>query len=224
MKIDTFDFKKKYYIVAVLLFVIGYVIAIMDSPFNWLSMFVFGMISLWMLYGRTNLLNLFLPIKRQRLWFILKYLAILIALEVAAVLFVLYFYPSVFHSLERINLAAIPSKDHYFFLERVLRTLEQLISLVGEEVAMASILLPLINLFSKGTLSRFAWPIINVLGCIIFMLLHLPRYHFNWGVVFIIGVTRYPITASWKATNSLRGGIYVHWLSDIPLIVGLLFG
>ncbi|MCM2629473.1 bacteriocin immunity protein, partial [Lactiplantibacillus plantarum] len=110
----------------------------------------------------------------------------------------------------------------YPLIERVWIAFTLLVSLVGEEVGMASISIPLIRLLSQTQLKKYAWPIINVLGCIVFACLHLPHYHFNWLYPLIVGITRYPITASWRSANTLRSGIYVHWISDAVLIIGTL--
>ncbi|USS86675.1 hypothetical protein M3M38_00935 [Fructilactobacillus cliffordii] len=88
---------------------------------------------------------------------------------------------------------------------------------------MASILLPLIHLLLRTKLKRFAWPIVNISGCILFALLHLPHYHFELLMPLIVGITRYPITASWKDSNTLWSGIYIHWISDFALIMSALF-
>ncbi|MCT3287493.1 bacteriocin immunity protein [Lactiplantibacillus pentosus] len=217
------DFKRKYYPLVLVLFVAGYMGAIFfNRYFDWLAMLTAGMISLVILYGSSNLNRFFQPLPSPKWRIVLKYVLLLFVMEIVAIVVVAIVYPDALLSFRNTTMAARSTGLDVPLIERIWIAMTLLVSLVGEEVGMASISIPLIQLLSHTRLRKFAWPIINVLGCVLFALMHLPHYHFNWIYPVIVGLTRYPITASWRSANTLRSGIYVHWISDAVLIIGTL--
>ncbi|MDI5786174.1 bacteriocin immunity protein [Lactiplantibacillus plantarum] len=217
------DFKEKYYPLVLVLFVAGYMGAIfLNIYFDWLAMLTAGIISLVMLYGFSNLKLFFQPLPSPKWRIVVKYVLLLLVLEVTAIVVIAIINSHALLSFHNTTLTTSSTGRDYPLIERVWIAFTLLVSLVGEEVGMASISIPLIRLLSQTQLKKYAWPIINVLGCIVFACLHLPHYHFNWLYPLIVGITRYPITASWRSANTLRSGIYVHWISDAVLIIGTL--
>ncbi|KLD58856.1 bacteriocin immunity protein, partial [Lactiplantibacillus plantarum] len=188
----------------------------------WLAMLTAGIISLVMLYGFSNLKLFFQPLPSPKWRIVMKYVLLLFVLEVTAIVVIAIINSHALLSFHNTTLTTNSTGRDYPLIERVWIAFTLLVSLVGEEVGMASISIPLIRLLSQTQLKKYAWPIINVLGCIVFACLHLPHYHFNWLYPLIVGITRYPITASWRSANTLRSGIYVHWISDAVLIIGTL--
>ncbi|MDN6053187.1 MAG: bacteriocin immunity protein [Lactobacillus sp.] len=217
------DFKRRYYPLVLVLFVAGYMGAIfLNIYFDWLAMLTAGIISLVMLYGFSNLKLFFQPLPSPKWRIVVKYVLLLFILEVIAIVVIAIINSHALLSFHNTTLTTSLTGRDYPSIERVWIAFTLLVSLVGEEVGMASISIPLIRLLSQTKLKKFAWPIINILGCIVFACLHLPHYHFNWIYPLIVGITRYPITASWRSANTLRSGIYVHWISDAVLIIGTL--
>ncbi|GAB6092933.1 CPBP family glutamic-type intramembrane protease [Furfurilactobacillus curtus] len=218
---ENFNFKNKYYPLTVLLFIIGYLNQLSMSHFlSWLSMLLTGMLSLGILYGFHHIPDFFRPLPSPKWRVLLKYVLQLFVFELIAILLVVLTKPA---ELVAINPAG--TRAYLTTLSVIMRlwlTFKLLVSIVGEEVAMASLLLPLIRLVSQTKFKNHSWPIVNLIGCIIFMFLHLPHYQMNWAYVFIVGVSRYPLTASWRGANSLRNGIYVHWISDATTLLSVL--
>lgn len=216
-------FKRKYYPVVLVVFIVGYMGAIfLDYHFNWLTMFTAGIISLIILYGFSNLKIFFRPLSSPKWRILLKYALLMVVMQLIVILCIVVFYPQGLSVVHNAPLTANVSEIDYPLIQRIWITFTIMVSIVGEEVGMASIVIPLIHLISQTKLKRFAWPIVNIMGCILFALLHLPHYHFNLIYPLIVGITRYPMTASWRAADSLRSSIYIHWLADAVLIVSIL--
>ena len=218
------DFKRRNYPIVFILFVAGYMGAIfLDYHLNWLTMLTAGIVSLIILYGFSNLKLFFQPLSSPKLRILLKYVLLLFVFQLVLVSCISLIYPQ---GLTSVNNAPLNSNasgiDSYPLIERIWIIFTIMISIVGEEVGMASISVPLIHLLSQTKLKKFAWPIVNIMGCIQFGSLHIPHYHFNLIYPLIVGITRYPMTASWRPANTLRSSIYIHWLADSVLIIGTL--
>ncbi|MGR3742409.1 CPBP family glutamic-type intramembrane protease [Companilactobacillus sp. DQM5] len=100
------------------------------------------------------------------------------------------------------------------------------ISLVGEELIVASVVLPIYSyLAQRKTNKKNAWLIALIVGSVFFGMLHLPTYSWNWyHAVVIIGLARVPFSMAWKKTDSLLGGIFTHIIYDYVLILIVLLG
>ncbi|USS88368.1 bacteriocin immunity protein [Fructilactobacillus hinvesii] len=217
------SFKPAKYLIAFLLFLLGYAGAIfLDFNFNWLSMITTGLVSLVILYGYSNLKIFFRPFDWHKWRMLVWYLFLLFILEIIPILIVVFFFPNVIKSLRGTSIISESYQLHTPLILRIWVTFKILVSIVGEEVGMASISIPLIHLLLKTKMKKFAWPIVNSLGCLLLALLHLPHYHFELFMPLVVGITRYPITASWKKSNTLWSGIYIHWISDIVVIISAL--
>mgnify|MGYP003365198618 CR=1 FL=1 len=163
------DFKGKYYPLVLVLFVAGYMGAIfLNIYFDWLAMLTAGIISLVMLYGFSNLKLFFQPLPSPKWRIVVKYVLLLLVLEVTAIVVIAIINSHALLSFHNTTLTTSSTGRDYPLIERVWIAFTLLVSLVGEEVGMASISLPLIRLLSQTQLKKYAWPIINVLGCIVF--------------------------------------------------------
>ncbi|MDQ7936151.1 bacteriocin immunity protein [Lactiplantibacillus sp. WILCCON 0030] len=222
--------KRKYYPIVLILFIAGYLGAIfLDYHLNWLTMFMAGIVSLIILYGFSNLKLFFQPLSSPKLRILLKYALLMFVMQLVVIVFISIIYPQGLTSVNNVplnpNNAPLninASGIDYPLIERIWIIFTMMVSIVGEEVGMASISVPMIHLLSQTKLKKFAWPIVNIMGCILFGSLHIPHYHFNLIYPLIVGITRYPMTASWRSANTLRSSIYIHWLADSVLIIGTL--
>lgn len=215
-------FKKRYYPLVLTIFAVGFLgVNVLNVYFDWLSMLVAGTISLLVLYGWQNLKLFFHPVPSPKFRTLLKYTFAMFILEFVILLFLALFFQHSFSSLQGTALNYGPGVRPSLPI-RIWVTFTIVVSIVGEEVGMASISIPLVHILLQTKIKKLAWPLVNVLGCILFASLHLPHYHFHWAFPILVGITRYPITLSWKSTDTLRTGIYLHWISDAVAIISLL--
>ncbi|GKQ42402.1 hypothetical protein RD055328_03250 [Companilactobacillus sp. RD055328] len=100
------------------------------------------------------------------------------------------------------------------------------ISLIGEELIVASVALPIYTWLANTKLSRRdAWIIALIISSVFFGMLHLPTYDWNWyHAIVIIGLVRVPFSIVWRKTDSLLGGILAHIIYDYVLIAIAMLG
>ena len=98
------------------------------------------------------------------------------------------------------------------------------IGMIGEEVITAIFTFPVWGwLREKGLSSSLSFFLAAVFSSLIFGLFHLPIYGWNWlQCLLTIGLTRIPYTYAWKQMNSIWGGILLHYLFDLILILLVL--
>lgn len=218
----SLTFERRYYPIVLVIFLIGFVGAnMLGVYFDWLSMLTAGVINLSVLYGFSKIKFFFYPVPSPKFRTLLKYTFAMFVLEFMILLFLALFFQHSFSSLQGTALNYGPGTRPPLPI-RTWVTFTIAVSIIGEEVSMASISIPLVHILLQTKMKKIAWPIVNILGCILFALLHLPHYHFHWAFPILVGITRYPIVLSWKSTDTLRTGIYLHWISDIVALVGLL--
>ncbi|CAH1855905.1 CPBP family glutamic-type intramembrane protease [Convivina praedatoris] len=175
-----------------------------------------GMLSLVILYGVNGFKSLLKPmikgsIKRVIFGFLLANLIVFIFAGIC----MLFHISGAEHSFYRQS----PTKT-----EQLIFIVTSLIQIPGEELIMATFTLPMIEyIHNKGISTKSAWIWANLIGCFIFMLMHLPAYDYNLASVIMVGLGRYPFTSLWHQTQSLRGGIYVHLLFDLIRTVPRIF-
>ncbi|USS91113.1 bacteriocin immunity protein [Fructilactobacillus carniphilus] len=157
------SFEPKRYFIVFLLFLLGFAGEILlDSRFNWLSMIVTGLLSLVILYGFSNLHLFFQPFPWSKWRRLVWYVFLLFFLELIPILIVVLFFPNGFKSFHNTTMFNESYHLHAPLILKIWVTFKLLVSLVGEEVGMASISLPLIHLLLRTKLKRFAWPIVNI--------------------------------------------------------------
>ncbi|CAH1851578.1 type II CAAX prenyl endopeptidase Rce1 family protein [Convivina intestini] len=178
-----------------------------------------GLLSLILIYGLDSLKRLLAPMKKgsvlRVIWgFVLSNLIIIV---VIGVLIVGFHTPLATHNI----FTELHQADK---LDRWLTILMLVVQIPGEELIMSAFTLPILNYcYFKNVSIFWSWTIANLIGCIIFMFLHLPAYQDNFGIVLAVGLGRYPFTMLWRSTNSLRGGIYAHYIQDFVRLVPFLF-
>lgn len=89
------------------------------------------------------------------------------------------------------------------------------LNIIGEELWVAGIVLPIATWLTEY---KFNWLLANLIGCLIFALIHLEIYKFNIAICLIVGFSRYGFSMAWKSNDTLRGGIYAHLLYDSLLL------
>lgn len=97
------------------------------------------------------------------------------------------------------------------------------ISLLGEELIVAMVALPIYGVAVKRTSTKNAWWIALIISSVFFGALHIPTYGWNfYHAIVVIGLTRIPFSMAWKRTDSLMGGILAHIIYDYGLILFVL--
>lgn len=205
-------------IIAFILIIIGVVGAVTPSSFNWLSTTVFGSASLLIIFGYRQFKSMMRPMNRPYFWKLamLFVLSFLIKGGLVAV-------GEIFH-LADVNAfptnPAVGAVNNGGILSNVIEVIKTSVSIVGEELLVAGIMLPLFYYIKKN---KFGWALSNLIGCLAFGIMHIVTYDFQLWPCLMVGLSRYPYSQAWKSTNSLRGGMYIHLISDLIILVPAMF-
>ena len=98
------------------------------------------------------------------------------------------------------------------------------VSLIGEEMITAVMTLPFFSLLLSRMDEDKAWWIAEVIGSVLFGLMHVNVYHFNmYQCIVATGLTRLPFTWLWKKSDSLTTAIVAHILYDVILFLPEIF-
>ena len=205
-------------IIAFILIIIGVVGAVTPSSFNWLSTTVFGSASLLIIFGYRQFKSMMRPMNRPYFWKLamLFVLSFLIKGGLVAV-------GEIFHLVD-VNAfptnPAVGAANNGGILSNVIEVIKTSVSIVGEELLVAGITLPLYFLCKKN---KFGWVLSNLIGCLAFGIMHIVTYDFQLWPCLMVGLSRCPYSQAWKSTNSLRGGMYIHLISDLIILVPVMF-
>lgn len=205
-------------IIAFILIIIGVVGAVTPSSFNWLSTTVFGSASLLIIFGYRQFKSMMRPMNRPYFWKLamLFVLSFLIKGGLVAV-------GEIFHLVDVNEFPtnpAVGAANNGGILSNVIEVIKTSVSIVGEELLVAGITLPLYFYVKKN---KFGWVLSNLIGCLAFGIMHIVTYDFQLWPCLMVGLSRYPYSQAWKSTNSLRGGMYIHLISDLIILVPAMF-
>lgn len=199
---------------AFILIVLGVIGAVSPSNYNWLSTIFFGSASLILVFGYTEFKKMLRPMSRPFFWklFGLLVLAFIIKFLIASI-------GSVFNLLnvESINVnPAVIEAGSGSLVINLIEVLKTSVSIIGEELLVAGITLPIYFCIKKY---KHGWIISNLIGCIAFGIMHITTYDFQLWSCLMVGLSRYPYTEAWRTTKSLRGGMYIHLLGDLLVLI-----
>ncbi|WP_036058666.1 CPBP family glutamic-type intramembrane protease [Leuconostoc citreum] len=203
---------------SILIIILSVYCAIIIPYFGLLAPFFGGLISLILMFGKKQTFQLLKPMNRPFLiklvyFFLLAFLIRLVLVSVAVI-------------FDFGNISSIPSNgyvDNLTYInmfKKIVLMLLLLLSMIGEELVVASITLPVYYFLKK---IKYGWGISIIIGSLVFSFIHLYAYDFNIWVCLTVGLSHIPMAQAWKSTNSLRGGMYIHILYNMISIVPTLF-
>lgn len=203
---------------SILIIILSVYCAIIIPYCGLLAPFFGGLISLILMFGKKQTFLLLRPMSKpfiQKIVY-LFILSLLIRLALVSVDIVFNFG----------NISSISSNGYvenltYInLLKKIILLILLLLSMIGEELVVASITLPVYYFLKK---LKYGWGISILIGSLVFSSIHLYAYDFNIWICLIVGLSHIPMAQAWKSTNSLRGGIYIHILYNMISIVPTLF-
>ena len=206
--------REKNILPAVILIIIGVIGAVTPSEFNWLSTVVFGSISLILFFGYNGLKSMLRPMTKP---FVVKLLVLLLlsfCIKEMLIEIITIFNITDINSFVT-NPAIIEAKQSTLS-NNLIDVSETSISILGEELLVAGIILPVYSYLKKY---RFGWALSNLVGCIAFGFMHVFAFDFQIWPCLMVGLSRYPFSQAWKSTDSVRGGMYIHLISDLIVLL-----
>lgn len=207
----------------VLLF-LGFYLREMRIPLSWTCHALSGAAALILVFG-TEDFKYFLKKRKKGSW---KWL-IICFLAIIGVLFFSKHLITFFRDSFHIPASTLPNSS-----TTVLSTHDRLgqlyflatawFNIIGEELWVAALTLPLHHFFAKKMTRNKAFFLATFISMFFFGAMHLGVYHGDWLLCFLsIGAGRLPFNYAWKQTDSLRGGMIIHVLWDyIGFIVEIL--
>lgn len=208
------NIKRKKIFLAFILVVIGVIGAVIPSGVNWLSTIVFGSLALILLVGYNTFKELMRPMKRP---FLLK--LILLFLLFFFIKWTLVAIGELFHIVDVDSFATNPAvivSGQSTVLNNLLEVIQTSVSILGEEFLVAVIIFAIFFYLKRY---RFGWFLSNLIGCVVFGMMHIWAYDLQVWPCLIVGLSRYPYSEAWRVTGSLRGGIYIHLVSDLIVLL-----
>lgn len=172
-----------------------------------MASFLGGIISLLLIFGIQQVLLLLKPMNKPFFWKMIQllFLALLIKLILVSIMVIFDFGDTG----SVMGNAYITHLTHVGIVTKLTLLILLLIAVMGEEVLLASIILPIYFYLKK---TNYSWIFSIFIGSLLFSLMHLYAYDFNIWFCVIAGLSHIPMIQAWKVTNSLRGGIYTYFL------------
>lgn len=199
---------------AFILVVIGVMGAVIPSEFNWLSTVLFGSVGLILLVGYNTFKSLMRPMKKP---FLLKLILLfLLSFFIKGALIAI---GELFHIVNVdsfVTNPAVNNSGQSTVLNNLLEVIKTSVSIVGEEFLVTVIIVPIYFYLNRY---RFGWILSNLIGCTAFGIMHIFTYDLQIWPCLMVGLSRYPYSEAWKTTGSLRGGIYIHLISDLIVLL-----
>jgi membrane protease YdiL (CAAX protease family) len=199
---------------------LGFLWGTSELPVSFLGLLIAGILATYLQFGLSFLKDLYKPIGMNT-----KNLkCIFIAIVVSFVLSIgLISFGKILGFASNENLF-VSSLKGLPFADRLISIITVLISLFGEEAIVASILIPLLKIFSSRMSSKYAWTLAIIISSLFFGLMHYKAYSWNIYQMFIvISITRVPFDIVWIKTRSVLGGVLTHILYDSIVLIPMLF-
>ncbi len=179
--------------------------------------FICGLISILIIFGKEETIRLLKPMRKP--FFRPLSVAVLLSftIKITLVSIIVMFRFSDISTVQ--NNGYIDGIATIGFAQKLILFITLLLSMIGEELILASIILPLYYFLKKN---QYGWVISVLLSGIIFSLMHIETYNFNFWICITVGLSHLPMTHVWKSTESLRGGIYSHIIYNLFSILPVL--
>ncbi|MCK8617279.1 CPBP family intramembrane metalloprotease [Fructobacillus sp. M158] len=186
-----------------------------DFPLvNFLTIIV-GLLCLYLLYGKDFLFHWLKPMKKPALKIIFSAIILSLLIKIVLGLFLILLHLSPMES------HPIIQDFQYESLYTGLCNLFLIsFEIIGEELLVAVVFFPILYYLQRF---KYSWLVSNLFSALIFGMMHLIVYDFNFLTCFVVGISRMPFTMAWRKSDSIRGGMYVHWLVDMLGMVPTLF-
>lgn len=178
-----------------------------------LTPFVGGIISLLLIFGIQQVFWLLKPMDKPffRKMIQLLLLAFLIRLILVYII-VIFNFEDTSIVIGNVYITHLTQES---LVTKLILLILLLIEMMGEEILLASIILPMYCYFKK---LNYSWVFSVFIGTLLFSLMHLYTYNFSIWFCIIAGLSHIPMIQSWRTTGSLRGGIYIHILYNMTSI------
>lgn len=172
-----------------------------------LTSFLGGIISLLLMFGSQQVFLLLKPMNKPFLWQMVRLLVLAFLIRLVLVWMMVMFD---FQNTDNvIGNGYITQLVHADIVTKLILLVLLLIEMTGEELLLASVILPMLSYLKKW---NYSWIFSVFIGSLLFSLMHLYAYDFNICFCVIAGLSHIPMIQAWKVTNSLRGGIYTYFL------------
>lgn len=181
-----------------------------------LTSFLGGIISLLLMFGSQQVFLLLKPMNKPFLWQMVRLLVLAFLIRLVLVWMMVMFD---FQNTDNvIGNGYITQLVHADIVTKLILLVLLLIEMTGEELLLASVILPMLSYLKKW---NYSWIFSVFIGSLLFSLMHLYAYDFNICFCVIAGLSHIPMIQAWKVTNSLRGGIYIHIFYNMiaPILV-----
>lgn len=210
--------KPTQYLSGLAITILGYFISLLNLNFSDFNLSILitlacAVIEAFIIFGSKKLKILLAPMSGHKGLILVTSISITFLITVIVGLLITIFTKNSYFGSNG-NVVLLKSLHHGD--ELALFLLLAVAAIIFEELLMANIILPL-QIYLKRF--RAHWLIANLVGCIVFSLLHLQVYNYHIWPCIMVGFSRYGFSVAWRQSNSLRGGIYAHLLYD-----GLLLG